>query len=216
MKRLSAAGLLAAALLLIFAGAAQAHVVVSPKAAAPGSFQELTFQAPNESAGARFVKLVVHLPNAQPLASLNPRALTGWTITTAKSPLPKPITTDDGTVTEYTSEITWTASAGAGIAPEQYQDFTISAGPLPAKGTMVFTVDQVYSDGSVVHWDQPSPEGKPEPEHPAPVLSVANPAEPSSSDGLARGLGAAGLAVGIAAIGVGIFVARRRSGGTTP
>lgn len=215
MRRLPVAGLLAAALLLIFAGAAEAHVEVSPKTAAPGSSQELTFQALNESADARFVKLVVHLPNAQPLASLSPRALTGWTITTAKSRLPKPITTDDGTATEYTSEITWTASAGAGVPPEQYQDFTISAGPLPAQGTLVFTVDQFYSDGSVVHWDQPSPEGKPEPEHPAPVLTVSKPSEPSSSDGLARGLGAAGLAVAIVGLGAGILLARRRSGGTT-
>jgi hypothetical protein len=79
---------------------------------------------------------------------------------------------------------------------------------------MVFTVDQFYSDGTVVHWDQPSPAGKPEPEHPAPVLSVSDPATPSTSDGLARGLGAAGLAVGIVGLGVGIFLARRRSGGT--
>lgn len=216
MKRLTFAALLAGILLMIFAGAAQAHVLVSPKTVAPGSFQELTFQAPNESAGARFVKLVVHLPSAQPLASLSPRTLDGWTITTAKAPLPKPITTDDGTATQYTSEITWTASAGAGIPPEQYQDFVISAGPFPAKGTMVFTVDQFYSDGTVVHWDQPSPAGRPEPEHPAPVLTLSNPARSSSSDGLARGLGAAGLAVGIVALGGGVFIARRRSGGTTP
>ena len=216
MRRLTVAVLLAAALLLIFAGTAQAHVEVSPSTAAPNSSQELTFQAPNESADARFIKLVVHLPNAQPLASLSPRALNGWTITTAKSRLPKPIVTDDGTATEYTSEITWTASADAGIPPGQYQDFTISAGPLPAKGTLVFTVDQFYSDGSVVHWNQPSPPGKPEPEHPAPVLTVSGPAKPSSSDGLARGLGAAGLAVGIVGLGSGLVIARRRSGGTTP
>ncbi len=214
MKRLPLAALLAGLLLLICAGAAQAHVLVSPKTAAPGSFQELTFLAPNESAGARFTKLVVHLPNAQPLASLNPRSLEGWTITTAKSKLPKPITTDDGTVTEFTSQITWTAAPGAGIAPEQYQDFTIDAGPLPASGTMSFSVDQFYSDGTVVHWNEPSPAGKPEPEHPAPVLTVSDPAAPSSSDGLARGLGAAGLAVAIIGLGIGIFAVRRRSGGT--
>jgi periplasmic copper chaperone A len=216
VKRLSAAVLMAAALLVLSAGAAQAHVTVNPTTALPGSFQELTFQAPNESADARFVKLVVHLPNAQPLASLNPRALQGWTISTAKARLPKPITTDDGTATEYTSEITWTAAADGGIPPEQYQDFVISAGPFPAKGTMVFTVDQFYSDGTVVHWDQPSPAGKPEPEHPAPVLTLSDPARSSTSDGLARGLGAAGLAVGVIGLGSAVFIARRRSGGTTP
>ena len=213
MKRSAAAAVLAAAVLAFTAGAAQAHVIVNPKVAAPGSFQELTFQAPNESAEARFVKLVVHLPSAHPLASLTPRALDGWTISTEKAPLPKPITTDDGTVTEYISQLTWTAS-GDGVAPEQYQDFAVSAGPLPSKGTMVFTVDQFYSDGTVVHWDQASPAGKPEPEHPAPVLELSDPTRPSASDGLARGLGAAGLAVGI--VGLAALFVRRRSGGTSP
>jgi uncharacterized protein YcnI len=215
-RRLVAVLLMTGVLLALLAGVAQAHVTVHPSTAVPGSFQELTFQAPNESADARFVKLVVHLPNAEPLASLNPRELDGWTITTAKAKLPKPITTDDGTATEYTSEITWTAAAGAGIAPEQYQDFVISAGPLPLKGTMVFTVDQFYSDGTVVHWDQPSPAGRPEPEHPAPVLTVSEPPSAGSSDGLARGLGAAGLAVGIVGLGTAVLVARRKSGGAAP
>jgi uncharacterized protein YcnI len=213
VKRLLPATLLAGFLVLICAGAAQAHVVVSPASAAPGSFQEITFQAPNESADARFGKLVVHLPNGQPLASLSPRSLDGWTISTAKAKLPKPITTDDGTATDYTSDITWTAAPGGGIPPEQYQDFVIDAGPLPDGGTMVFTVDQYYSDGTVVHWNEPWPAGKPEPEHPAPVLTVSEPARPSSSDGLARGLGAAGLAVGILGIGAGVVMARKRRGG---
>jgi uncharacterized protein YcnI len=215
VRRFAGAGVLAVVVLALSAAAAQAHVTVNPKVAAPGSFQELTFQAPNESANARFVKLVVHLPSGQPLASLSPRALDGWTISTAKAPLPKPVTTDDGTVTEYVSQITWTAS-GSGIPPEQYQDFALSAGPLPSGGTMVFTVDQFYSDGTVVHWDQPSPAGKPEPENPAPVLEVSDPARPSASDGLARGLGAAGLAVGIVGLGLAVLVSRRRSGGTSP
>jgi uncharacterized protein YcnI len=216
VRRLAPVLLIAGVLLALLAGTAQAHVTVAPKTAVPGSFQELAFQAPNESADARFVKLVVHLPNAQPLASLNPRTLPGWTISTAKARLPKPIVTDDGTATEYTSEITWTAATGGGIPPEQYQDFVISAGPLPAKGTMVFTVDQFYSDGTVIHWDQPSPAGKPEPEHPAPVLTVSNPSGSSSSDTLARVLGVAGLVVGIVGLGVGNVIVRRRSGGTKP
>jgi uncharacterized protein YcnI len=214
-RRLTKVLLLTGLLVFGFAATAWAHVTVQPETAAPNSFQELTFQAPNESEDARFVKLVVHLPSAQPLASLEPRALDGWTISTAKARLPKPITTDDGTATQYTSQITWTATGG-GVAPEQYQDFAVSAGPLPARGSLVFTVDQSYSDGSVVHWDQASPAGKPEPEHPAPVLTVADPAGSSSSDGLARGLAIAGLAVGVLGLGTAIFFARRRPNGQVP
>ena len=218
MKRLAAVALAAAAMLAIFAGTAQAHVTVHPSSAAPNSFQELTFQAPNESANARFVKLVVHLPSAHPLASLSPRALDGWSITTEKAKLPQPITTDDGTATEYTSQVTWTADTGGGIAPEQYQDFAISAGPLPDSGMLIFTVDQYYSDGTVVHWDQTAPAGRPEPDHPAPILAVNPPAPSNASDGLARGIGAAGLGVGLVALLSGFVVAQRsgRSGGETP
>jgi periplasmic copper chaperone A len=211
-RRIAAVLLMAGALVLAFGGAAWAHVTVHPATAAPGSFQELTFQAPNESANAEFVKLVVHLPSDHPLASLSARALDGWSISTAKAKLPKPITTDDGTATEYTSQVTWTADSGSGIGPGQYQDFDVSAGPLPASGSLVFTVDQFYSDGTVVHWDQPSPAGKPEPEHPAPVLAVSDPAPSNASDGLARGIGAAGLGVGLVALIGGIFIARRPGG----
>jgi uncharacterized protein YcnI len=213
MRRLTIVVLLAGAVLAMTAAVAQAHVVVSPKTAAPGSFQELTFQAPNESADARFVKLVVHFPAAHPLASMSPREIDGWTVTTAKAPLPKPITTDDGTVTEYISQITWTADAGGGIPTEQYQDFTVSAGPLPESGSLEFTADQYYSDGSVVHWNQSWPAGTPEPEHPAPVLTIAAAPDPSSSDALARVLGAAGLGVGMIAFLTALAMVRRRPAG---
>ncbi len=201
----------AGAVLLALAPVASAHVTVNPKTQAPGSFGEISFRAPNESADARFTKLVVHLPAGQPFGSLNARTLTGWQITTATAKLPKPITTDDGTTTEYTSEVTWTATGqDAGIPPEQYQDFDLSVGPFPAKGSMTFTVDQYYSDGSVVHWDQPTPPSGQEPEHPAPVLTLAAASSTSSSDGLARGLAIAGLAVAVIALLNTIVVRRRK------
>lgn len=209
VSSLAAAGL--GALLLALAPAASAHVTVNPKTQVPGSFGEITFRAPNESANARFTKLVVHLPAAQPFGSLNARTITGWQVSTATGKLAKPITTDDGTTTEYTSEVTWTATGPAsGIPPEQYQDFDLSVGPFPAKGTMTFTVDQYYSDGSVVHWDQPTPTGGQEPEHPAPVLTLAAASSSSSSDGLARGLAIAALVIAVIALLNTIVVRRRK------
>ncbi len=208
-------GLLAAsaagAVLLALAPVASAHVTVNPKTQVPGSFGEITFRAPNESASASFTKLVVHLPAAQPFGSLNARTITGWQITTATAKLPKPITTDDGTTTQYTSEVTWTATGpAAGIPPEQYQDFDLSVGPFPSKGTMTFTVDQYYSDGTVVHWDQPTPSGGQEPEHPAPVLTLATASSSGSSDGLARGFAIAAFVISVIALMNTIVVRRRK------
>jgi hypothetical protein len=106
------------------------------------------------------------------------------------------------------------ATAG-GVPPEQYQNFDVSVGPLPDGGTMAFSADQSYSDGSVVHWDQAAKAGAGEPEHPAPVLTLtavdAAAKTSSDSDG-ARGLGIAGIVVGTAGLGAAAFAFRRRGG----
>ena len=201
----------------VAAAGASAHVVVSPASAVGGSETQLTFRAPNEEATAHFTKLVIHLPSAQPLASLATRPLPGWTASLTKSKLAKPITTDDGTATEYTSTISWTATEG-GIEPDQYQDFDVSVGPLPESGTMTFTAEQTYSDGTVVHWDESAKPGAPEPDNPAPTLTLtaatAGSGKAGSSDGLARGLGIAGIVAGVAGLSAGGLALRRKRGTT--
>jgi uncharacterized protein YcnI len=205
----------AAVIALATAGAASAHVTVNPDSATGGGYTQLTFRAPNETAKANFTKLTVHLPAAHPLGSVSTRPIPGWTASTTTAKLAKPITTDDGTTTEFTDTVTWTATAG-GVPPEQYQNFDVSVGPLPDGGTMMFSADQSYSDGSVVHWDEVAKAGAAEPEHPAPVLTLTAAeaaAKPSSdSDGVARGLGIAGIVVGAAGLGAAAFAFRRRGG----
>jgi uncharacterized protein YcnI len=198
---------------VLAAGSASAHVVVSPATAVGGSETQLTFRAPNEEATAHFIRLVVHLPAAQPLASLATLPIPGWTASLTKSKLAKPITTDDGTATEYTSTITWIATDG-GVGPGQYQNFDVSVGPLPASGTMTFTADQTYTDGTVVHWNQIAKPGAAEPENPAPTLTLtaAVAAKPSGSDGLARGLGIAGIVVGVTGLAAAGLALRRKQG----
>ncbi len=65
----------------------------------------------------------------------------------------------------------WTAEPGTQVGPGQYQDFSLSVGPLPDAGTEVLLpAVQTLSDGETVAWDdEPLPDGV-EPEHPAPVL----------------------------------------------
>ena len=55
----------------------------------------------------------------------------GWDATVVTSKLAKPVTTDDGQITEAVSQITWTAT-GVGIPPHQFGLFTVSVGQLPA------------------------------------------------------------------------------------
>jgi uncharacterized protein YcnI len=205
-------------LVVLGAGAAAAHVTVSPTSAPQGSTQELTFKVPNEESGADTVSLQLQIPTADPIAQVLAKPVPGWTITVHTITLSKPLTTDDGTFNQAVDEIDWT---GGSIPPGQYQDFSISADPLPADATqLVFKAVQTYSNGDVVRWIDLAVPGEPEPDHPAPVLALvpagaaaagasagaqtgsaaaagtSSSAGAASADSRGEGLGVAGLIVG--------------------
>jgi uncharacterized protein YcnI len=221
--------------LLILAAplAATAHVHVDPGQAAAGSYATLAFNVPTESATAGTVKLVVDLPTKTPFTSVSYQPLPGWTTTVDTEKLPKPVKTDDGTITEAPIRVTWTADSGVEIGPGQFQLFTISAGAMPDTGEVLLPAHQTYSDGSVVDWADKTPASGKEPQHPAPILYIndaapaaagANPvvatttpapaaaASDGSADAVAIGLGIGGLALGAIALVVAVFAATRRRG----
>jgi uncharacterized protein YcnI len=199
------------------ASAAAAHVKVSSESAAvEGGYATLVFTVPSEE-NANTVRLSVTLPGDAPIASVSTMPIPGWTVATTQRTLTTPITTDDGPVSTAISTITWTANAGAGIPPNSFQEFKVSAGPLPKVPTMAFPAVQTYSNGDTVRWIEPTPANGDEPDHPVPVLnlvasgsaaaatapattapaaSVSATAPSSRHDGTARGLGIAGIIVG--------------------
>ena len=234
MKKTMFAASVAAAstalLLLASPLAASAHVRVDPGQAKPGSYTDLTFKVPTESATAGTVKLVVDLPTTTPFTSVSYLPLAGWTTTVDTEKLAKPVKTDDGTITEAPIRVTWTAASGVQIAPGQFQQFTISAGAVPDTGSVLLPTHQYYSDGTVVDWDQPTPASGAEPEHPAPTLyikdqapsqggtpglvSSAAPAPQSASAGttatvVSIAVGVGGLALGAIALVVAVFALTR-------
>jgi periplasmic copper chaperone A len=173
--KIAAAAAAAPLLLLAAAGAASAHVTVTPTTATPGAYATFSFKVPTESDTASTTKLDVQFPTATPLASVSVQPHVGWSFQVKTTKLATPITTDDGQVTEAVSEIVWTAdSAATAIKPGEFDMFTVSAGPLPDSGTLEFKALQTYSDGSIVRWiEDPAPAGQPEPDHPAPLLTIA-------------------------------------------
>lgn len=229
-RRLVAALGLTAALVAGTAAAAQAHVHVDTDSTTSGSFSELAFRVPNESATASTVKVSVQMPTDKPFLSVSARPVAGWDVSVTKAPLPKPATVDGTTVTKAVRTVTWTARPGTQIGPDQYQEFDLSVGPLPAPGLIMLPATQTLSDGSVVHWDQPTPATGVEPEHPAPAFTVtaaaATPASghdtggttPTStahsyaaaSDSFARTLGGIAVVLALAALGVAVAGRRRR------
>jgi uncharacterized protein YcnI len=173
LVRLAVVVLAALVAVLASAGLASAHVSVSSPDAAAGGFGKVIFRVPNESDTASTVKVRIQIPTDPPFASMSVQPVPGWTAATTKTPLNPPVTDDDGNkVTEAVSVVEFTADAG-GIAPGQFQEFALSGGPFPDKDSLSFPVVQTYSDGSESAWIDPSVEGQPEPEHPAPVLSLA-------------------------------------------
>jgi uncharacterized protein YcnI len=198
---------------------AWAHVHASSDDAVRGATAIITFQVPNESnTGASTTALTVTLPN---VASANTETMPGWT---AKL--------DREATSGSVRSVTWTAVPNGGIPVDQFALFRMSV-QLPDSDTVSFPAAQTYSDGSIVKWDQPPlPDGG-EPEHPAPMLSLAaGPAAPhehhppsgtpanhsaapeqskSAPDNVARGLGVAALVVGALAIAICLVVVRRRT-----
>ena len=195
---------------------AWAHVHASSDNAVRGAMAIVTFQVPNESdKGAATTALSVTLPD---VASASTEAMPGWTSRLDRD-------TASGTV----RSVTWTAAPNGGIGVDQFALFRISV-QLPDTDTVSFPATQTYSDGSIVKWDQPPLPGGGEPEHPAPMLTLAaapvapheyhpSPAMPTnhagaggqskSPDNTARLLGGAALVVG--ALGICLVLVRRRA-----
>ncbi|EHR53602.1 hypothetical protein SacmaDRAFT_5486 [Saccharomonospora marina XMU15] len=192
---------------------AAAHVSVTPDTAQPGERATVAFRVPNERDDSSTVRLEVVFPADRPLASVSPQSVPGWKITVNSERLDSPISNGHGgTVSEAVRSIVW---EGGQIPPHQYQEFPVRLGPLPEQGsTLVFKSLQTYSDGEVVRWIDLEEPGAPEPDRPAPSLTVANPqpahaAEESDADATALVLGGAGLATGLAAL-AGVVFGRRK------
>lgn len=210
-RAVTAAGF-TAAMVFVGAGIASAHVSVVAPGAAQGGYSVLTFRVPTESEAAGTTAVTVTLPG---LNSARTEPMPGWTATVTKDP-----------ASGLATSVTWTADAGVAVGPGQFQQFLLSAGPLPEQDAVSFPTVQTYSDGKVIAWDQEAT-GNEEPERPAPSLTLAA----SSSDGhgtettvnsetsadtaddTARWLGGIGLVLGAlgAALGLGALVRSRRS-----
>jgi uncharacterized protein YcnI len=193
---------------LLTAAPASAHVRVESDNPSPGQTAVVTFRVPGESeSNALTTQLRVDLPD---LTSVRTEVMPGWTTRLDRA-------TAAGTV----SAITWSAAPGTGISTDQFALFRMSL-KLPEGQSVSFPATQTYSDGTVVHWDQPAlPDGG-EPEYPAPVLTLsgsetatadehpASVAQSQATDNAARWL--AGGALIVAAVAVaGSLLSRRRS-----
>ncbi|WP_051844415.1 DUF1775 domain-containing protein [Streptomyces sp. NRRL S-813] len=153
-----AAALLTAGLLMVTAAPAWAHVRVhSEDTVRPGARDvRMTFRVPNEKDDARTVGVWIVAPKG--VRGMRAEQVKGWT---AQQEAPGG---GSGTVG-------W---SGGAISGEDGAVFVVHIDRVPTRvEELAFVAKQRYDDGEVVFWDQPAEEGKPEPEHPAPVLSLS-------------------------------------------
>jgi hypothetical protein len=162
----------------------------------------------------------VHFPHTSPIADALVQPIPGWTATVATFTSTTPISTDSGNVNEAVDTVTWTAAAGGGTPPGDFQQFSVSVGLPGDADTLAFPTDQIYSDNTVTQWNQATPPGGPEPDHPRPELTLtaaegsttptttasgATTSTVKQSDvDSAKTLGIIGLIMGIAALVVAI------------
>jgi uncharacterized protein YcnI len=207
--------------------AAQAHVSVHPNVLPAGSFPTLTVRVPNEETNQDTVKVAVQMPPG--VLSVSPIPPPGWKVTLKTQKLPKPIKTDDGTVTEQVSEVDMT---GGRIKPGESQQFPLAMSiPGKAGDVLTFKAVQTYSGGKVVRWIGPPSADTPAPtadvvKADAPILDVSGDAGPpatlpasdtgggttttaaqpaaastsSDSNGASKGLAIAGVVLGALAL----------------
>ncbi|KPI23478.1 nuclear export factor GLE1 [Actinobacteria bacterium OK074] len=236
LRRTGVVGALAAAGVLTAAGVASAHVTVHPESYAKGATDGvITFRVPNEEDTAATTKVQFYLPTDHPILGVLVSPENGWTAQVTNTKLKTPVKTDDGTITDAVSEITFT---GGRIKVGQYQDFNVAFGQLPDDtDSLTFKALQTYSDGNVVRWIEEAQKGDEEPEDPAPTLKLtakgtaesdssatdatttatsaaADTTKASDSDSTARGLGIAGLVVGVLGLAAAAFAITRTRAAT--
>ncbi len=150
------------------ASGAAAHVTVNPGEAEQGGFAKLTFRAPTER-DVPTTQIEIDFPDEYPLPFVSVQPVPGWDYEVQRRTLDEPIDAFGEPVSEVVDRIIW---SGGEVLPGEFQEFSVSVGPLPEADQLIFNALQTYEGGEVVRWIEPTPAGGEEPEFPAPVLTL--------------------------------------------
>ena len=232
LARIAAAGATVAAVTLMGASAASAHVSPVEGEVPAGSYTAVQLRVPHGCDGESTEKVDVQIPES--ITSASPFWVSGWTAATEEAPLDPPV--DDGEggeITERTATVSWTAAEGNALPDHQVLDFGISfKAPDEVGEVLYFKTIQTCGDATaewITEWDGTGEE----PEKPAPSVTVVegsgdghgaedaedaedettettaaasgtdgNSSDDDSSDS-SQGVAIAGLVAGLAGLGLG-------------
>ncbi|MGW4337056.1 YcnI family copper-binding membrane protein [Rhodococcus koreensis] len=167
-RRIVAVTALGGVALLGFAAPAAAHVHVdSAEQLSKGGYGLVRLIVPTESDDASTIGLTLTVPEGVDLTSARTLPIPGWTATVER---------EQSGGGERVSRVRWQATDPAnGLKTAEFGVFTLSAGPWPEDVDSVpLPTEQFYSDGSVVSWNEVAVNAGIEPEHPAPVVTLAS------------------------------------------
>jgi len=184
MRKIVFIGAVAGLAALVFAASASAHARMSPSISLANELQLYSLAIPTEKSNAYTTKIVLTLPKGFSIDSFVPNP--GW-----KRAEQSTGSGDNAVITQ----VTWT---GGHIPTEEDSLFQFLAQPAKA-GTYTFTVQQTYSDGSIVNWAGPESSANPSPT--IKVVSSVSGGGTSTLTIVALVLGALGLLVG----GIALF-----------
>lgn len=154
------------------AGAASAHVTVTPSTTTAGAYTVLTFGVPHGCEGSPTTKVSIGLP--EEILAVTPTVNPGWTVEKVTEKLPDPIEDADGNqLTERVSQVVYQARTPL---PADLRDTLELSLQLPedAEGqTLAFPVIQTCAKGRTDWVETPaSGQDAEELEHPAPAVAV--------------------------------------------
>jgi uncharacterized protein YcnI len=140
------------AVALVAASSAFAHARVSPAVSLAGELQQYSLAVPTEKEGARTTKIVLTLPDGFSIDSFTPSP--GW-----QRQVQQTGSGEDAVI----QKVTW---SGGSVPTGEDSTFWFLGQPAKS-GSYTFTVEQTYSDGSIVNWD-----GSASSEDPAPTIEA--------------------------------------------
>ena len=191
MNRLCTLLAATAAAITAFPALAFAHAEMSPAVSLKGRLQLYSVAVPTEKQGVATTKIVLTLPAGFSIDSFAPSP--GW----------HRVLHQTGTgASAVIQQVTWT---GGQVPTGEDSVFQFLAQPAGA-GTYRFTVQQTYSDGSIVNWNGPESS-----DSPAPTVQVETSIGGGGS-GTGSGLAIAALIVGALGVILGGFALLGASG----
>ncbi|MFC4948616.1 DUF1775 domain-containing protein [Pseudonocardia sp. GCM10023141] len=155
-------------LMLALAPAASARVSIVPGTVEGGKIAKLAIRLSNERTDVVATRLELTFPKDAVVPRAEVARNGKWNAAITMRPLDPPVTVNGKEIDEAVDSIVWT---GSEVASRQFEQFLVTAGPLPADGQLTFAAVEGYADGTVEQWSQPAAAGMPG----APTLKLGPP-----------------------------------------